>query len=95
MHRVKGPLPSRDAVPHAGLLHEERAASTLHEQPATRVGSPVDDFDAPQDKAAAVTHFNGTRHGLRVDGRLAAKALEGHVDPAHVEGHSAEGVDDG
>ena len=53
--------PSCNAVPHAHLLHEERAASALHEQPPAPVGSSVDDADAPQDQAAAATHVEGAR----------------------------------
>jgi hypothetical protein len=80
---------------HARKLHEERAASTLNEQPTARDSSSIDDSDAPQDEAAAATDFDGTRQALGVDGHLAAQALEGEVDPAHTEGSAAEEVDSG
>ena len=45
--------PSSHAVPHAGLLHEERAARAVHEQPAAARGIAVDDAEPTQRELAA------------------------------------------
>ena len=72
----------RHRVPHAGPIHEERAARAVHEQAAPAARSvAVDHVDFPQSEARAVGHFDGARHSLGVDGRpLGTDAFEHQVD---------------
>ena len=82
----------RHRVPHAGPIHEERAARAVHEQAAPAARSvAVDHVDFPQCEARAVGHFDGARHALGIEGRtLGADTLERQVDASDHEWLAAE-----
>ena len=82
-----------DRVPHATPLHEERAASSVHEQATAIRSFAIDDVNVSQREARAVDYFDGAGHALSVKGRpIGAEALEGQVNAAHDERRAAEGV---